>query len=147
MWRILALAALAAPASPEETFARVREAELQGRWEEVAAVCAELLVTWPEAAPAEPCRRRTAWLDRRRDADGGLAGFLALESVRRAGVAPASVRLDEVRTAPGISVVTAAEIAAWEAAQALEEGDGSHVLALLEATGTLPDEEQAVALR
>lgn len=145
MWRILVGAVWASPSELEETFARVREGELQGRWEEVSAACGELVATWPDTTRAETCERRLAWLDRRRDADGGLAGFLVLEGARRAPE-PDVASVEQVRAASATSSVLAAEAGAWLAERALREGEPERALALADPRDTVPDEERALAL-
>ncbi|MCB9686145.1 MAG: hypothetical protein H6735_13980 [Alphaproteobacteria bacterium] len=147
MWTVLALTALAEPSDPDEAYARVREAELQGRWEEVATACDELRTRWPDAARAEPCQERLDWLSRRRDTDGGLAGWGALEAVRRTPGDGDVDRVEAVRAAHGTSPVTRAEASAWLAYRALEDGDAERALDLVDGADPLPDEEIALRLR
>lgn len=146
MWRILVATALATdPDGPEAAFTRARDAELHGRWDEVATTCAELRAAWPEDRRAADCARRQDWLDRRRDADGTLRGFLVLEQARRSELPDPGPAVESVRTAAASSVVTEADASAWLARRALDGRDAPGALALLDGIGPLPPEEAALA--
>jgi hypothetical protein len=118
---LLLLAALPARAGHLED---ARAAERAGDHAAEHAACTALLGEDAGGPGAEACRRRIAWLDARRDTDGGFAALEALQAVRRdrRTLAPEDAwsRVEAVARATEAAARVRDEAALWLAREALD---------------------------
>lgn len=138
----LFVTAWAGDAEHDAAFRAAREAEATGHYEEAIAACTRALAEAPSGARAPSCTRRNAFLSRRRDTDGGFAGWTALEEVRRGfrTLEPevARARVAQIAESPVTSDVLRAEVAVWLAREALGRGEPERALGFTESVRELP---------
>lgn len=132
MTALLLALTLAGPAQePGDAVARHRAlaaqataAERAGDAATAVAACTAALELLPDGPRALHCADRLAWLEARRDADGGFAGWGALDRVRKGyGEVDDGTRREAVLAllaGEGLSEATRAEAALWLAADALD---------------------------
>ncbi|MEQ1570455.1 MAG: hypothetical protein ABMA64_32780 [Myxococcota bacterium] len=133
---IVAVAALAAEPEADALLAASRAAEADGRWDDAVAACREVVQRWPHGPRADPCARRSAALERRRDPDGTFRSWAALEGVRRTRPGDARAQVEGLWADRAAAEVVRAEAAVWLAREELER-DAS--LALVHAEPWLRD--------
>jgi hypothetical protein len=110
-----------------------RAAERAGDHAGEHAACTALLAGSTGGAGAEACRRRIAWLEARRDADGSFTSLDALQAVRRErrtlDAEVAWARVEAIAGAPSAPARVQDEAALWLGREALDRRDAP-VLAL-----------------
>ena len=101
-----------------------RAAERAGDHRAEHAACAALLVSSSNGPGSDACRRRTAWLDARRDSDGSFDSLETLQQIRRNHLemepSVAWARVETVARNPGAASRVRDEAAVWLARGALE---------------------------
>ena len=106
--------ALAAP-EPETALDRARAAERLGQPEAEHAACREAVDQ--TVSGWQRCEERLAWLELRRDADGGFGGLHHLETLRR-GEPATDEDLAQFEHQAGLSPVVRGELRLWWAERA-----------------------------
>ncbi len=135
LWIVLSgVAGAQEPSNAAEAFMEVRAASRKGAVAREHTACLRLM-SLPEATDRqqEVCRSRLAFLDARRDTDGELDTYAALEGLRRTKGLSEEDRRAQVAgllEAPGVAPLVQREIALWLGTRALEDGDALGALRL-----------------
>jgi hypothetical protein len=105
----------------QDAAARAAEAERGADPAAAVAACDEALAVLPDGPRAGWCVERRAFLDARRDPDGGFRGWRALEEARRSGADRGAQRaaIEALVAGEGVAEATRREAWGWLADDAL----------------------------